>query len=292
VILAAVAILPMFGAMFTLPQYFQGVLGASAVGSGLRLLPLVAGLIAGAVPADRIVALAGAKVVVAAGFAVFAAGLLPGATTGVGSSDAFIATWTAIVGLGTGLTLATASSAAVAKLSQERSGVGSAVFQAVNKTEPPLGTAILGSVISAGYLARINLAGLPAPAAAAARQSIFGGVAVAGRLGSAALLASARSAFVHGMDIALVVSAAIAAAGLALTVAYLSNTKTPGKKQQPGASDQATRQLLRHPNWPGGDDHAGQLRAGLWLRYRRGHRHLSAFPRRAATSPLLSLLGP
>jgi len=92
VILAAVAVLPLFGAMFTLPQYFQGVLGTSAIGSGLRLLPLVGGLIAGAVPADRIAGLAGAKVVVAAGFALFAAGLLLGATTSAGSGGAFTAT--------------------------------------------------------------------------------------------------------------------------------------------------------------------------------------------------------
>jgi MFS transporter, DHA2 family, multidrug resistance protein len=190
--------------MFTLPQYFQGVLGT--------------------------------KVVVAAGFILFAGGLLLGAATSADSGGAFTATWTAIVGLGTGLTLATASSAAVAQLSQERSGVGSAVFQAANKTGPPLGTAILGSLISAGYLARINLSGAPAPAAAAARQSIFGGVAVARRLGSAALLASARSAFVHGMDAALVVSAVIAAAGLVLAVAFLPNTKPPSKKR-PGAGE-------------------------------------------------------
>jgi MFS transporter, DHA2 family, multidrug resistance protein len=205
VILAAVAILPLFGAMFTLPQYFQGVLGT--------------------------------KVVVAAGFILFAGGLLLGAATSADSGGAFTATWTAIVGLGTGLTLATASSsAAVAELSQERSGVGSAVFQGANKTGPPLGTAILGSLISAGYLARINLSGVPVPAAAAARQSIFGGVAVARRLGSAALLASARSAFVHGMDTALVVSAVIAAAGLVLAVAFLPNTKPPSKKR-PGAGE-------------------------------------------------------
>ena len=243
VILAAVAVLPLFGAMFTLPQYFQGVLGTSAVGSGLRLLPLVGGLIAGAVPADRIAGLAGAKVVVAAGFALFAAGLLLGATTSAGSGGAFTATWMAIVGLGAGLTVATASSAAVAELSRERSGVGSAVFQAVNKTGPPLGTAILGSVISAGYLARINLTGLPAPAAAAARQSIFGGVAVARRLGSASLLASAKAAFVHGMDTALVVSAAIAVAGLVLTVAFLPNTRTP--KDQAHVSAASAPELTR-----------------------------------------------
>ena len=55
VILAVVPILAMLGVLFTMPQYFQGVLGTSAMGSGLRLLPLVAGLIIGAVPAARVV---------------------------------------------------------------------------------------------------------------------------------------------------------------------------------------------------------------------------------------------
>ena len=138
VILAAVAVLPLFGAMFTLPQYFQGVLGTSAVGSGLRLLPLVGGLIAGAVPADRIAGLAGAKVVVAAGFALFATGLLLGATTSAGSGDAFTATWMAIVGLGAGLTVATASSAAVAELSREHLLDSSASPYACPTVRPPV----------------------------------------------------------------------------------------------------------------------------------------------------------
>ena len=45
VVLAAVAILAMFGVLFTLPQYFQGVLGTTAMGSGVRLLPLIGGLL-------------------------------------------------------------------------------------------------------------------------------------------------------------------------------------------------------------------------------------------------------
>ena len=39
-----------------MPQYFQGVLGTTAMGSGLRLLPLVGGLLVGAVPAAAVVA--------------------------------------------------------------------------------------------------------------------------------------------------------------------------------------------------------------------------------------------
>ena len=54
VILAAVAVMSMIGVLFTMPQYFQGVLGTDAMGSGVRLLPLIGGLIVGALPADRL----------------------------------------------------------------------------------------------------------------------------------------------------------------------------------------------------------------------------------------------
>ena len=46
-------------------------------------------------------------------------------------------------------------------------------------------------------------------------------MAVASKAGSAALLASVRTSFVHGMDISLVVSAGIAVAGLILAAVFL-----------------------------------------------------------------------
>ncbi len=221
VLLAATAGLAMIGVLFTLPQYYQGVLGTDAMGSGLRLLPLIGGLIVGAVPADRVARLLGAKLTVALGFALLAAGMLVGSTTSVGASEGFGAMWLSVVGLGLGLTFATAASAALAELSQERSGVGAAVMQALQKTGGPLGTAILGSVLSSVYQAQLDLAGLPPAAAQAVRQSLFGGMAVAQQLGSPSLLAAVRSAFVDGMDVSLVVAAGIAGAGLLLTLAFL-----------------------------------------------------------------------
>lgn len=224
VILAAVAVLAMIGVLFTMPQYFQGVLGTDAIGSGLRLLPLIAGLVVGAIPAARFVSQVGTKAVAAIGFGLLALGLLLGATTSVASSGVFVATWLAIVGLGMGLAMATASSAAVAELSQERSGVGSAVLQAVNKAGGPFGTAILGSALNSTYLAHLALSGVPIAAATAARQSIFGGVAVAQKLGSTSLLFSVRTAFVQGVDLALMVSGGIALAGMVLAVLFLPRT--------------------------------------------------------------------
>jgi DHA2 family multidrug resistance protein-like MFS transporter len=221
VILAATGGLAMIGVLFTMPQFFQGVLGIDAMGSGVRLLPLIAGLVVGAVPADRIARVVGAKITVALGFTLLAAGLLLGATTGVGSSGGFIAAWMALVGAGMGLALSTATSAALSVLSQERSGVGSAVMQALQKVGGPFGAAILGSVLLSTYQAQLHLAGLPAAVANVVKESLFGGLAVAQQLGSAPLLASVRTAFVQGMDVSLVVAAGIAVAGFVLTLIFL-----------------------------------------------------------------------
>jgi Na+/melibiose symporter-like transporter len=233
----------MLGILFTMPQYFQGVLGTSAMGSGVRLLPLVAGLMIGALPAARVVQVVGAKVAVAAGFVLLATGLFLGALTSVGSSGLFVALWMVVAGMGTGIAMTTAMSAALVELSEEKSGVGAAVLQAVNKTGGPFGIAILGSVLSAGYLGRLDLSGLSATAAAAARQSIFGGVVVAQKIHSASLLESVHAAFVHGMDLALLVSGGIAVVGALLTAAFLPKVNSPAKVGlKPGTND--GRELL------------------------------------------------
>jgi phenylalanyl-tRNA synthetase beta subunit len=53
------------------------------------------------------------------------------------------------------------------------------------------------------------------------RQSLFAGLAVATRLHSTALRDDVRQAFVRGMDMALVVSALIAAAAMLVALAFM-----------------------------------------------------------------------
>jgi len=85
--------------------------------------------------------------------------------TSVHSSRVFVAAWMAVVGAGMGLALATSTSAALVELCPDRSGVGTGVVEAIDEIGGPLGIAILGSVITAGYLAHFNLSGLPGSAA-------------------------------------------------------------------------------------------------------------------------------
>ena len=162
IVCTALGAFGLFGVLFALPQYLQAIAGLDPQGSGLRLLPAVAGLIVGAVPADRVAARIGAKVTVAAGFAVVVIGTLIGSTLTATSSDGFIAGWSFLVGAGAGLGFATSASAALVELSADRAGVGSALLQAVVKLGPAFGASILGSVLNSTYQGQVNVAGLPA----------------------------------------------------------------------------------------------------------------------------------
>jgi Na+/melibiose symporter-like transporter len=242
VILLTILVIAMIGVIFTMPQYFQGVQGTDAMGSGVRLLPLIGGLVLGAVPADRVARLLGAKITAALGFAILAGGMFLGATTAVNSSTGFVAAWMAVVGFGMGLTLATCASGAISELSAERAGVGSAVMQALQKVGGPLGTAILGSVLSATYIAKLDVTELPPAIAAVVKEGLFSGLAVAAKLGSPELLASVQAAFVDGMNAALIVGAGIAVAGFVLTLIFLPNR--PRAAQGKGAFEDSTAERV------------------------------------------------
>jgi MFS transporter, DHA2 family, multidrug resistance protein len=211
----------MFGLLFTVPQYFQAVVGTDAMGAGLRLLPMIGGLILGAAVADRLAKLAGAKVTVALGFGLLAVALFAGATTAVDSRELFTFSWVGLLGVGLGFAMPTATDAALGALSAERSGVGSALIQALRQVGAAIGVAVLGTVLNTGYHSRLDLAGLPDPVAGAVRDSVAAGVAVARQLGSPELLLSVRAAFVHGMDLLLLVCGGIAVVGVLLTLAFL-----------------------------------------------------------------------
>ncbi|WP_022899055.1 MFS transporter [Humibacter albus] len=231
-ILGGVVGLAMIGVLFVMPQFFQGVQGATAIASGLRLLPLLAGLVAGAIVADRVARLAGWRTAITGGFVIIAAGALLGASTQPDTGFWPIATWMFLLGLGVGLALATSSSAALSQLDTVNSGSGSAIVQLIQKLSAPFGSAILGSAVSAIYLAHLNDDDLPGLTVSAAGQSVFAGVAIAEKTGSHVLLAAVRSAFTAGLGAALLTSAGFAIAGIILAVLFM-----PGRRETQGIMD-------------------------------------------------------
>ena len=237
IVLAAAGIFGMFGVLFTMPQFLQAIMGVDAQGAGLRFLPTIAGMVVGAIPADRVAKRIGPKFTVALGFGLLTLGMLAGGAMTAGTGDGYIAAWTFVVGMGAGLGLATAASLAVVELSADRSGVGAAVLQTVTKLGPAFGATILGSVLNSTYQSHVSVAGLPADAAAAVERSVFGGLAVAGQLGSPALLDSVRTAFVAGMDDAARVAAVVSLAAMFVALVVLPRRATVSQKAKEAASE-------------------------------------------------------
>src|ERR1700677_4144749 len=136
--LATLVSFAMFGIFFAMPQYFQEVQGANALGSGLRLLPLIGGLVVGMIGSTPLATPrhsagqvrpppARAQGLVTGGFVIMTVALAVGALTKAGSGTGFAAAWLAAFGLGLGLAMPQAMNAALSALSGERSGSGSAV---------------------------------------------------------------------------------------------------------------------------------------------------------------------
>jgi hypothetical protein len=127
-----------------------------------------------------------------------------------------------VMGVGVGLTLATALHTALASLPDDKSGVGSGLTSAFRQIGGAFGVAVLGSVLGTGYRDDMRQAveGLPEGPAIAAREEVGTALQIAAQLGPGgdSLRDAARNAYVDSMDTALVVGAAVAfvAAAIAL----------------------------------------------------------------------------
>jgi EmrB/QacA subfamily drug resistance transporter len=224
---AAVASLAFFGVVFTVPQYFRAVLGADALGTGVRTLPMVGGVVV----AMRVVNLLGARVsgrlVATLGFVLTAAGLSMGATTEVSSGFLRSAVWTSVVGAGFGAALFSAQNTALLNLPRPRAATGSALVQTLRQVGSVLGIALLGALLNDRYRSSVDDAGLSSAMGRAVRESAQSGMAVAHATGSPALGRSVSRAFVSGMDLSLWASAGVAVFGAVVAVVFLQPLKKP-----------------------------------------------------------------
>ncbi|GAB7181227.1 MFS transporter [Kitasatospora sp. Ki12] len=211
----------LFGAFFVLPLYFQSVLGTDALGSGLRLMPMMLGLIAAAKLTDPLVDRLGARTVIVLGLAVLAAALLFGSRTGAHDGYGRAALWLSVLGIGMGLSLITAQASALATLPAARAGVGSGLLQTLRQVGGALGIAVFGSLLSGVYRGALDTGGLPAEAAHRAGESVVAADAIARAGGGPALGASAHAAYVHGMGVVLLVSGLVAVVSAVLVAARM-----------------------------------------------------------------------
>ncbi|MEU1847848.1 MFS transporter [Streptomyces sp. NPDC019990] len=180
--------LGMFGSIFLLSQYMQGVLGYSPTEAGLRMLPwtampMLVAPVAG-ILADRI----GGRPVVAAGLFLQALGL--GSMSVVATADApYTAQLPALIvsGIGMALFFAPASHLVMSSVRPSEQGIASGANNALREVGGALGIAVMASIFAArgGYeTGQTFVDGL--------RPALVTGSAVVALAGVAALLIPAR----------------------------------------------------------------------------------------------------
>jgi EmrB/QacA subfamily drug resistance transporter len=234
---ATLITLVLAGLLFILPQYLQAVLGLDAFGTGLRLLPLMAGLIVAARGAGPLTAKFGAGTSISGGLAVLAFAAFLGARTDVGDGYGLTATWLTITGFGVGFAMVPAMDGALAALPPAHAGSGSGLLMTVRQTGAAIGVALLGSLLSGTYTDELDTDGLPHATAEAAGDSVIAAHAVAERLHSGALAASADAAFVDGMTQVLTVCGVAALAAALLMAALLPGARRREQAAEKGAGD-------------------------------------------------------
>jgi DHA2 family multidrug resistance protein-like MFS transporter len=221
-------------------QYLQLVLGLSPLEAGLWSLPSAAGFIISSNLAPRILRRVRPAYVIGTGLGLAAVGLALLTQVGGGSQGAdlaILAGASLVVSLGLAPVFTATTDLVVSSAPPERAGAASGISETGAELGGALGIAILGSIGVAVYRGTLDdtlPAGVPAEAAAAARDTLGGALGAATELPAevgAALLAAAQEAFVQGMQVAVTLSAVVAV-GIAVASTVLLRAVPAGAEAE------------------------------------------------------------
>jgi DHA2 family multidrug resistance protein-like MFS transporter len=228
------------GAMFFGAFYLQLVRGYGPLASGALFVPFAVGQMVFAPRSAAMVKRFGPKAVGTAGLLLVAAGLASwifiDATTPIWVVGAAFG----IMGVGMANVMPPATETIMSALPREKAGVGSAVSNTIRQLGGALGVAALGAVISSVYRDHLGTGtdGLPAGAAATAKESISGAYGVAEHAGPAAgaLIQHANDAFITAMHTASIGGTAVALLGALVALLWLPG-KRPAAAPAPSAPE-------------------------------------------------------
>lgn len=232
-----VAFFSLFGFIFLITQFFQFTRDYSALGTGLRILPVATCIAIASVVGANLAPRVGTKAVVASGLALLGASFLWISTLQVDVSYATtIVPQMVLMGLGLGLVSTPATESIMQVLPPARAGVGSAVNDATRELGGTLGVAVVGSLFSSLYAERLGtlLSGrLDGATLARAQESVGYADAVAGRVPG--VEAAINDAFIEGLSAACTTIGVLCLVAAAAAALALPGRVRPGRTDLGGA---------------------------------------------------------
>jgi EmrB/QacA subfamily drug resistance transporter len=222
----------LFGVLFILTPYIQIVLGNDAQATGIKLLPLIGGVIVGAGIGNVLAARVGARLGISAGLVLTAAALVGFSRVGADSGFAPVAIAMAAIGIGVGIGLPTSLDVILGTLPPSQTGAGSALTRALQQIAATFGVAILGSILNSAYQGQLGprVSSLPSAARDTAMSSLAGAHAVATHLPApvgSAIVTAANQAYTQGMSQVMLISAALVLVTAIAIAVFLPSRITP-----------------------------------------------------------------
>src|SRR5215218_1987452 len=146
----------MFGAIFFIPVYAQGVIGVNVTNSGAVLIPLTASMIVVSIVVGRLITRTGRyKGFMLAGLLIMGAGYYLLTRLVYGSTQTDLTLDMIVVGLGLGAVLQTYTLVVQNATSREDLGVATSTTQLSRSLGATLGTAIFGTIMTNGIKTEI-----------------------------------------------------------------------------------------------------------------------------------------
>lgn len=234
IVVAFMAFFGIFAIFFFVALYLQVIADQSAYRTAGNFAPMMVLMIVASILTGRWVARSGARVPMVVGCALSAVGLFATAQV-IGPDAGFLplTTCLAVAGVGFGIALVPVTTAALAAVPPERSGMAASTTNTSRALGAVFGVAVLGSVVNAQLnshlIASLNALGVPVQFQSIVLYGVeHGGLAGGGgqqaQAASAggeaqtvqAVIHAAYDAFYAGVNVALLLSGALLAAGAVL----------------------------------------------------------------------------
>lgn len=248
------SVISLVGFMFFIAQHLQLIAGLSPVQAGFALVPSLASIILSGLLVVPIASRIPPRIVVPTALMFSMSGyLLVAATAGHGDLG-WLLLASVLLGIGIGSAETVSNELVLASAPPSKAGAASAVSETAYELGAVLGTAVLGSILTASYRSGLAMpAGVPPELATQARETLAGAYVVAGELTGSigdALRDAAATAFDSGVAVTAAVGAGLmvlAAVIAATTLGSVPSSGSPTARSENKESNVARGETSRHP---------------------------------------------
>ena len=214
ILVSAVMSFALMGTLFVLTPFLQIVQANDAQATGLRLLPLIGGIVLGAALSDRLVKRLGVRAMLGLGLLICGSGLVLMSVVGPASAYGLLALALPVIGVGNAFAMFTSINVILDVLPESQTGAGTALTRSIGQIGSSFGVALMGSLLNSVYRddLTINLPGLPVGLRNAAEGSVAAASLLAAHLPApiaSSLIHAAATAYTTGMSEGLRASAAV-----------------------------------------------------------------------------------